>query len=231
MPIKTFTVGSVLTASDVNTYLMNQSVIVCTSSTRPASPVEGMTIYQTDTDNQWFYDGAAWLPTTGMQPIKPTGATNGTVSGHVVTVGNSVGSVTVNGVFSSLYDNYRVHIFGVNGSTGTDMKFTLGATATGYYGSYYYDLWNASSTGTKRFGNAANTEVGGVGTAAEQNAHFDIFNPNKIARTSWSGNWYGNGYSGWFSGVVDNVTSYTSFTLTPVAGTLTGGTIKVYGYR
>ena len=147
------------------------------------------------------------------------------------TVGSAVASVTVTGAFSSTYDAYRIHIFGVNGSAGTDMKFTLGATATGYYGSYYYDLFNGAGTGTARFNNAANTQVGGVGTSAEQNAQFDIFNPNKTARTSWSGNWYGNGYSGWFSGVVDNATSYTAFTITPVAGTFTGGTIKVFGYR
>lgn len=59
MPIKTFT-ASVLTAADMNTYLMQQSVIFCTSSTRPASPVEGMTIFETDTDCYATYSGAAW---------------------------------------------------------------------------------------------------------------------------------------------------------------------------
>lgn len=59
MPIKTFAPG-VLTSSDVNTYLMNQAVITCTSTTRPASPSEGMTIYETDTDQYLTYTGAAW---------------------------------------------------------------------------------------------------------------------------------------------------------------------------
>jgi hypothetical protein len=31
-------------------------------------------------------------------------------------------------------------------------------------------------------------------------------------------------------GYLDNTTSYTDFTLTPSSGTLTGGTIRVYGY-
>jgi hypothetical protein len=34
----------------------------------------------------------------------------------------------------------------------------------------------------------------------------------------------GNGY-------LADTTSYTAFTLTPTAGTMTGGTIRVYGYR
>lgn len=60
MAFKTFSAGDVLTASDVNTYLMGQAVITCTSATRPASPSEGMTIYETDTDRFYGYSGSAW---------------------------------------------------------------------------------------------------------------------------------------------------------------------------
>lgn len=61
MGFKTFVAGEVLTASDVNTYLMKQVVIVCTSGTRPSSPNEGMTIYETDTDKVLVYSGSAWV--------------------------------------------------------------------------------------------------------------------------------------------------------------------------
>jgi hypothetical protein len=60
MPFKTFTPG-VLTSSDVNTFLMQQAVITCTSTTRPSSPVEGMTIYETNTDLYKVYDGSNWV--------------------------------------------------------------------------------------------------------------------------------------------------------------------------
>lgn len=60
MPFKTFVAGEVLTAADVNTFLAKQAVIVCTSGTRPAAPVEGMAIYETDTDRFLTYDGATW---------------------------------------------------------------------------------------------------------------------------------------------------------------------------
>lgn len=59
MAYKSFAAG-VLTSSDVNTYLMRQAVIVCTSATRPSSPIEGMTIYETDTDFYKTYSGSAW---------------------------------------------------------------------------------------------------------------------------------------------------------------------------
>ena len=60
MAFKTFTNGSILTDTDLNDYLMKQSVIVCTSGTRPSSPVEGMTIYETDTNRHVKWTGGAW---------------------------------------------------------------------------------------------------------------------------------------------------------------------------
>lgn len=65
MAFKTFVDGVALPASDLNTYLMKQAVIVCTSGTRPASPIEGMQIYETDTDRQLVYTTAT---TTWRQP-------------------------------------------------------------------------------------------------------------------------------------------------------------------
>lgn len=62
MAFKTFT-STTFSSSDVNTYLMKQANIVCTSGTRPASPNEGMTIYETDTDRQLIYTTA----TTGWR--------------------------------------------------------------------------------------------------------------------------------------------------------------------
>lgn len=68
MAFKTFTAGAVLTASDVNTYLAKQAVVVCTSTTRPSSPPEGMTIYETDTDKLLSYTTSTtgWVPPWNM---------------------------------------------------------------------------------------------------------------------------------------------------------------------
>lgn len=80
MAYKTFADGDVLTAADVNNYLMRQSVIVCTSGTRPTSPAEGMVIYETDTDTYQGYTGAVWavIGRLGVAPNIQTFSANGT---------------------------------------------------------------------------------------------------------------------------------------------------------
>jgi len=61
---KTFASGDVLTASDVNTYIMEQQIMVFASSTaRDAaitSPSEGMFAFLKDDDSLVYYDGSSW---------------------------------------------------------------------------------------------------------------------------------------------------------------------------
>lgn len=61
---KTFTAGSILTATEVNTYLNEQSVMrFATTAARDAAitaPSEGMQVYIDDRNSLMFYDGSAW---------------------------------------------------------------------------------------------------------------------------------------------------------------------------
>lgn len=65
---KTFAAGEVLTAANVNGYLMQQSIMVfADASARDAaisSPSEGMFVYLTGTNALQFYDGSAWTAFT-----------------------------------------------------------------------------------------------------------------------------------------------------------------------
>jgi hypothetical protein len=49
-----------LTSADIVTFLQNQTVIVCDSSTRPAAPTVGMVIYETDNVGYSYWNGSAW---------------------------------------------------------------------------------------------------------------------------------------------------------------------------
>lgn len=42
-------------------FLHDNRRVVCTSSTRPGTPFEGLEIYETDTDRIYIYDGSTWV--------------------------------------------------------------------------------------------------------------------------------------------------------------------------
>jgi hypothetical protein len=64
MSFKVFTNGSVLSASEMNEYLMRQAVISFATSTARGlaitSPTEGMLTYLEDSNTFQFYNGTAW---------------------------------------------------------------------------------------------------------------------------------------------------------------------------
>ena len=92
MAFKTFADSQTLPAADLNTYLMKQAVIVCTSSTRPSSPVEGMAIYETDTDKLLTYTTAT---TTWVAPYNlPWGYMTSASSASAQTGISSVTDIT-----------------------------------------------------------------------------------------------------------------------------------------
>jgi hypothetical protein len=61
------------------------SYVICTSTTRPAVPYDGLTIYQTDTDHMLIYEGTVWVPITPEPWINVTAFTNSWVAFDAVT--------------------------------------------------------------------------------------------------------------------------------------------------
>jgi len=67
---KTFTAGEVLEATEVNTFLMEQTIMVFAGTAARASGLgisvsEGMFTYLLDTGSFQYYDGAAWQDAGG----------------------------------------------------------------------------------------------------------------------------------------------------------------------
>jgi hypothetical protein len=147
-------------------------------------------------------------------------------------VGTGVSSVTVTGAFSADYNSYRVVIRGMKSAAPANVFLTFGATTSGYYGSFYYDNYNGSSTGTLRRNNGSNLVVGTSDTTlSEYGAAFDVHNPFIAMSTTMAGMYYGYSETGWYGGTQAGANSYTSLVITPSTSTFTGGTISVYGYR
>lgn len=146
------------------------------------------------------------------------------------TVGSGVSSVTVTGAFSSTYDNYLVtYINGTGG--GTYLQMTIGNATSGYYYQLIYANYTSSVVSANvPDNNAARfTYVGTANNSTYLEARISapfLSVPTRIATTYVDSTVAGQG-----AGLLNNSNSYTSFTITPALGTLTGGTIRVYGYR
>jgi hypothetical protein len=185
-----------------------------------------------------IWDGTAWVdlatsvPDLSNYQLKSEG---GLTLVKKQTIGTAVSSVTVTDAFSATYDNYKIMIGGGNNAVGLgNIGLKLGATATGYYAVYPRITYSAatvlalSDNNFSEFSRAGVSNVNGIGFNVE------LLNPfltkNTFFQSSCGTNDSGStAFPG--TGYLNDTTSYTAFTITPGAGTLTGGTIYVYGYN
>jgi hypothetical protein len=153
------------------------------------------------------------------------------------TVGNAVASVTVTDAFSATYDYYKIIYTDGVGSAENGISMTLGATVTGYY--YGIVIGRYDNVGSLSGGGANAAAWASVGFTDTTGNLFEVeitqpFSTKKTGIKGWhwdprTGGGTGFGFSG---GHLENSTSYTAFTLTVTGGgTITGGTIIVYGFR
>lgn len=169
-----------------------------------------------------------------------TAADMNAVSGWLVksqTIGTTVSSVTVNGAFSSAYDNYLITVTGGVTSASTYIALSLGSTATGYYfgaGGYRWDTGATTSVFGSNQTSFTNAMYGNTDTTFGYVILQNPFNTKRTGMlqqtnlnvTTGVGTLTGGGY-------LNDNTSYTAFTLTTVTAlsTMTGGIIRVYGYK
>jgi hypothetical protein len=159
----------------------------------------------------------------------PTGINSALVLIKSQTIGTTVSSVEVTGAFSSTYDNYLITVSGGAASTSSALKLTLGATATGYA---YQLNGGAYSNTPATVGASAQTSWAftGSGNTTSLSFNVNLSNPFLTEQTYMQGANIGATEAYAIEGFLNDTTSYTAFTITPSTGTITGGTIRVYGY-
>jgi hypothetical protein len=119
---KTFTTGEVLTAGDVNGYLMQGINVFATTAARDAAitaPAEGQFAFTKDTNGLWYYDGAAWVASGA------TGDIEGVTAGVGISGGGTSGTVTVTNSMATAIDAKGDLVAG----TGADAFSRLGVGA------------------------------------------------------------------------------------------------------
>lgn len=150
------------------------------------------------------------------------------------TVGSGVGTVTVTGAFTSDYNAYKIIYSGGSASGGAELLFTLRNGASELTTGWFYRTFGYTYGGVlvnNGLNNAGYCQVGGTDTGWA-GASFEVQNPmiavNKIVNVQTFG--FAT-YVATAGAVGVSTASWPDFRLFTSAGTLTGGTIRVYGFR
>ena len=146
------------------------------------------------------------------------------------TIGTGVSSVSVTNAFSSTYDNYLITVSGGTGSTNSELNLRFGAAVTGYRFVFSYTFYNNTPAA---IGTTTGASIGYIGSATPSSlsAYITVQNPFLSEQTFAQGPSSPELFAGTTTGQLTNTTSYTDFSLVLGIGTMTGGTIRVYGYR
>ena len=255
---RVFAAGEVLTAGNVMGYLQDQAVMNFAGTAARGSAIgtavsEGMVSYLADSNVVQAYDGSAWnslayasaVPTfsqVGLIPVAPTSVdkTGGTATanalGQVTFTG--VSSLSLNGVFTSEYRNYKI-IFDEISAGDTSVSFRVrkaGTDATS--GQYVANISYVTQTGTAQAfqSYASSSGFGVTSTTRHISAVMEIIKPQVTGYTKIfaSSNHVSSAFDfrststlGLFHAVSD---SYDGITFYPDTSNFTG-TISVYGYN
>jgi hypothetical protein len=227
--VPAFTAGQVLTAAEM-TEVNTGIPVFATTVTRDAAfggsgekvLAQGQYAFIEATNTTQFYDGSAWQTLGGGLTLIKT-----------QTIGSAVATVEVTGAFSSTYDDYLITVTGGVLSAQNAMRMILGATTAGYYLGIASVAFSGATVGGVSVDNGAIWNFVGYGTTNGFDMSMNVKNPN-LAKLTFITATYTNtigGSAGTANGYLNNSTQYTAFTISPGGGTMTGGTIRVYGYQ
>lgn len=233
MPRKEFDAFTRLDASDINTYLMDQSVMVfggtAARGSAIPSPTDGMAAYLQDSDQLTIYNGTSWAQVgqrPGLQLIDNSSFSTATTHSR-------------DSLFSASYTNYKILInitsASVNGAQLNLRTRTVGPPPADETGSNYrvgeYKVGVANSQAAASTNNSllTNGTLGLMSSTSGFGVDINIFDPFTAERTKYTA--IGAGGNLQVTGVAMIVsTVYQGITIFPSSGNITG-TMTVYGWR
>jgi len=190
-------------------------------------------VYPSSTD--LVKDGATAMGTISTTIDNKTGL----VLLNTTTIGSAVSSVSVNDVFTSTFDQYKIVVSNQTGSAAGILAMRLRVSGADNTSSNYryggIERPSGTSTTVYYAGNTATYWV--IGTRGYESGVFEInvnypfaaFYPSFFASGGASDNFNARAFSTVIGGGMTVNTSYTGFTILPDSGTITGGQITVYG--
>jgi hypothetical protein len=181
----------------------------------------------------------------GLSLITPTSVAASGGSATISSTGTvsftSASAISLNGVFNSTYENYRILLRITaqgtsNGAHNLRMRSnSTDASGNDYFAGGIYNYANSSTVSANQMNAASNFNVGDSITSATGTWYsIDFFNPFVSQKTGINVNgWAENttySYGHVRNGTHNLTTPYDGFSLISSAGTFTG-TVSVYGYR
>jgi len=166
---------------------------------------------------------------TGLKWATPTSSSGLTLIS--TTTMSAVASQSINDVFSTTYDNYRILInattltgtltmrFRVSGSDNTTSNYKMDLYGT--------SLWTSSTYAG--YQESGSTNFNNLGEASPSSISLDVLNPFATQKTFLHGQTSQNDRGRAYQGIFDATTSFTGFSLIP-ATNITGN-VSVYGYN
>jgi len=137
-----------MNASGGNAWQPIGNRIICTSTTRPATPFHGQVIYETDTKREYVYNGTAWVQTNSASTTSGVTGVNNLIvppSAGVYNTGNvSVANVTWTRLSftTAAWDTDTIK------GAGTDTGLTI--NTTGLYTVAISAAFDTNTTGVNR---------------------------------------------------------------------------------
>lgn len=234
---KDFTTGEVLTANDVDGYLMQGVWVFASAAARTAavtSPQEGNMSFLKDTNSTEYYDGAAWVA---------VGAAGGGMTLLSTTAMSGNATITVSSISGS-YNQLAIQVLdSYPSSPGTmSVRFNTDATAAAYvYNINYYPVDTGSGV-TRNTTGYSTTSIGiseGTIQTSDNNNTVYMTLQNYSDTTVRKLFTFNNGFQNFGSnqslstgsGYWNNVAAITSVSIITSGGTWTQGTIKIWGIK
>jgi hypothetical protein len=183
-------------------------------------------------------DGVA-AAAAGLRMVVPTSVAVGSGSGSVDATGNvtfsGTSSISLNGCFTSTYDNYRIIINLDTTSSGTTstLRFRSGTdNSSSNYAYSYQFITTANTTYTQGNANTTTNFRIGYSDGGTDMIIIDVFNPMRAFRTGIQSVFNGKDSTNFAAersnGQMTVTTAYDGFTYFQNS---MAGTIRVYGYK
>jgi hypothetical protein len=233
----------VLAAADLNDTFASKPPFAYGTAT-PSTTVEGFIWYdENDTpptakfwDESAFENIAAPVTAPGLVLVSPTSIANSggsaSATGGEVTF-SGVTSISLNGVFTSDYENYLIVLRALGSVEYTGRaRLRAGGTDNTTANSYVLQFVRGITTTASAANNINNLwDFIFYGDATAGVAKFEIYRPNIAATTFFTGTFFARtDVTATVGGYHTQATAYDGITFFPSTGNITG-TVRVYGLK